>query len=82
MTFKYDPFGRRIYKSSSAGASIFAYDQDNLIEETNASGGVVARYTQSDSIDEPVATLRAGATSYYQAGKSGKSGTAWKSGTA
>jgi hypothetical protein len=26
VTFKYDPFGRRIYKSSSSGTSIFAYD--------------------------------------------------------
>jgi len=43
VSFKYDPFGRRIYKSSSAGTSIFAYDGDNLIEETNASGTVVAR---------------------------------------
>ena len=46
VTFKYDPFGRRISKSSSAGTSIFAYDGDNLIEETNSSGAVVARYSQ------------------------------------
>jgi hypothetical protein len=32
VTFKYDPFGRRIYKSSSSGTSIYAYDGDNLIE--------------------------------------------------
>jgi hypothetical protein len=44
-TFKYDPFGRRIYKSSSSSTSIFAYDGDNLIEETNSSGTVVARNT-------------------------------------
>jgi hypothetical protein len=43
-TFKYDPFGRRIYKSSSSGTSIYAYDGDNLVEETNASGEVVARW--------------------------------------
>ena len=28
FTFKYDPFGRRIYKSSSSGTSIYAYDGD------------------------------------------------------
>lgn len=44
VTFKYDPFGRRIYKSSSSGTSIYAYGGDNLVEETNASGGVVARW--------------------------------------
>jgi RHS repeat-associated protein len=68
ISFKYDPFGHRIYKSSSAGTSIYAYDGDDLIEETNATGGVVARYTQTtDKIDEPVAMLRSGATTYYQA---------------
>jgi RHS repeat-associated protein len=67
VTFKYDPFGRRIYKSSSSATSIFAYDGDNLIEETNASGAVVARYTQNLNIDEPLAQLRSATTSYYQA---------------
>jgi YD repeat-containing protein len=42
VTFKYDPFGRRIYKSvSSGGTSVFANDGDNMIEETNSSGTVV-----------------------------------------
>lgn len=66
VSFKYDPLGRRIYKSSSAGTSIFAYDGDNLIEETNSSGAVVARYAQTENIDEPLAMLRGGATSFYQ----------------
>jgi hypothetical protein len=51
VSFKYDPFGRRIYKSSSAGTSIFPYDDYNIVEETNASGTVVARYTQNLNID-------------------------------
>ena len=38
VSFKYDPFGRRIYKSSSVGTSIYAYDGDNLVEERNSSG--------------------------------------------
>jgi len=67
VTFKYDPFGRRIYKSSSGGTSIFAYDGQNLVEETSASGTTVARYTQGESIDEPLAMLRSSATSYYDA---------------
>lgn len=67
VSFKYDPFGRRIYKSSSSGTSIYAYDSDNLIEETNSSGTVVARYTQTESVDEPLAMLRSSTTSYYQA---------------
>jgi len=67
VTFKYDPFGRRIYKSSSSGTSIFAYDGDNLIEETNSSGAAVARYSQTQNIDEPLAMLRSSTTSYYHA---------------
>src|SRR6267143_3164667 len=67
VTFKYDPFGRRIYKSSSSGTSVYVYDLQNLIEETNSSGAVVARYTQAVKIDEPLAELRSGTTSFYQA---------------
>jgi RHS repeat-associated protein len=66
VTFKYDPFGRRIYKSSSSSASVFAYDGDNLVEETNVAGVVVARYSQTGNIDEPLAVLRSSTTSYYQ----------------
>jgi RHS repeat-associated protein len=66
VSFKYDPLGRRIYKSSSSGASVYAYDGDNQIEETNVSGTVIARYTQTpDTMDEPLAMARAGVTSFY-----------------
>jgi RHS repeat-associated protein len=67
VSFKYDPFGRRIYKSSSSAISIYAYDGDNLIEEANSSGVVVARYIQGQNVDEPLAVLRAGTTSFYHA---------------
>jgi RHS repeat-associated protein len=67
VSFKYDPFGRRIYKSSSSGTSVFAYDGDNLVEETNSGGAAVARYAQGLNIDEPLAMLRSGATTYYHA---------------
>ncbi|HEY6369149.1 MAG TPA: RHS repeat-associated core domain-containing protein, partial [Candidatus Sulfotelmatobacter sp.] len=67
VSFKYDPFGRRIYKSSSSATSIYAYDGDNLIEETNSSGAVVARYSGTvDRLDEPLAMQRSSVTSYYQ----------------
>ena len=65
VTFKYDPFGRRVYKSSSLGTSVFEYDGDNLIEETNSSGTVVARYSQTGNVDEPLAMLHSSGTSYY-----------------
>ena len=67
VTFKYDPFGRRIYKSSSSSTSIYTYDEDeNLVEEANSAGTPVARYAQGLGIDEPLAILRSSATSYYE----------------
>ena len=67
ISFKYEPFGRRIYKSSSSGTSIYAYDGDNLVEEANSSGAAVARYVRTRDVDEPLAMLRSAATSYYDA---------------
>jgi len=60
-TFKYDPFGRRIYKSSSSATSVYAYDGDNLIEEASSTGTAAARYAMGLYIDEPLAILQ-GAT--------------------
>jgi RHS repeat-associated protein len=67
VTFAYDPFSRRIKKVTSTTTSIFAYDGDNLVEETNSSGAAVARYEPTQNIDEPLAMLRSGATSYFHA---------------
>lgn len=36
------------------------------MEETNSSGGVIARYSQNLSVDEPLAMLRSSTTSYYE----------------
>jgi RHS repeat-associated protein len=66
VTFKYDPLGRRIEKVSPTFTSVFAYDSASLTEETNASGVVVARYAQGSGIDEPLAEVGSGATSYYE----------------
>ena len=67
VAFKYDPFGRRVYKSSPTFTGIFAYDGDNLIETTNGSGVEVAGYTQNQGVDDPLAELRSGGSSYYEA---------------
>ena len=67
VSFAYDPFGRRIKKVTSTTTSVFAYDGDNLVEETNASGAVLARYEDTQNIDEPLAMLRSSATSYFHA---------------
>jgi YD repeat-containing protein len=66
VSFQYDPFGRRIYKSSPSGTTIFVYDGYSVIEEVSADGSLIARYTQSLGIDEPLAMLRGSTMSYYQ----------------
>lgn len=67
VSFKYDPFGKRIYKQSPSATSIFAYDGPNLIQTVNSSGNVVARYVEGLEIDQPLATSRSGSTNYYEA---------------
>ena len=66
-SFRYDPFGRRIQKSSSSGTTNYLYDGSNSLEEVDATGNVLARYTGTQNTDEPLAMLRSGVTSYYQA---------------
>jgi RHS repeat-associated protein len=67
VTFKYDPFGRRIEKISPTTTSTFAYDGDSLVETVNGSGGVVARYTLGQNLDEPLAMERGSTMDYYEA---------------
>src|SRR6266849_4019084 len=74
VSFKYDPFGKRIQKSFTTGANPptttttnYLYDGDNGIEEVDPNGSVLVRYSQGLNIDEPLAMLRSGVTSYYQA---------------
>jgi RHS repeat-associated protein len=66
-TFKYDPWGKRIYKSSPNFTGIFVYDGLNLIETVNLSGAKISSYTQTQNIDEPVAELRGSTSDYYEA---------------
>jgi RHS repeat-associated protein len=72
-TFRYDPFGRRIQKiwpntaNSSTMVRNYLYDGANIVTELNASGAVVASYTQGAGIDEPLAMRRGGYISYYHA---------------
>lgn len=71
VNFKYDPFGRRIQKAFIQGTSTtttnYVYDGPNSIEEADANGVVLARYVHSAGIDAPLAELRSGTTSYYDA---------------
>jgi RHS repeat-associated protein len=69
VTFKYDPFGRRIQKSGPLGTTNYLYDGTNggnVIEEVDSTGNVLARYTHDLGIDKPFAELRSGTSSYYE----------------
>jgi len=66
VTFKYDPFGRRIEKTSPTTTSIFAYDGYNVAETVNGSGSEVASYTQTQDVDETLAMERSSAIDYYE----------------
>jgi RHS repeat-associated protein len=67
VTFKCDPLGRRIQKSSPLGTTNYLYDGLNLIEEVDSIGNVLTRYAQTEKIDEPLTALRSGGSSYYEA---------------
>jgi YD repeat-containing protein len=55
VSFQYDPFGRRTYKSSPAGSTTYVYDGDNIVEELTGSTGTLGeRYTYGPGIDEPL----------------------------
>jgi RHS repeat-associated protein len=73
VVFKYDPAGRRIQKvftqGSTSTTSNYVYDGKgpNLIAEVDANGNATTRYIYSKAVDEPLAQLRSGTTSYYEA---------------
>jgi len=67
VTFKYDPFGRRVQKAFTQGGTTtttnYLYDGENVLEELDSSGNVLARYTDEPRWDGPLSMLRAGTTS-------------------
>jgi RHS repeat-associated protein len=65
--FNYDPMGRRIRKVFGSVTTIYAYDGDDITEELDSGGNLVAHYTQGDGIDEPLALTGTGGTYYYHA---------------
>jgi RHS repeat-associated protein len=66
-TFRYDPFGRRIQKSGPLGTTNYLYDGQSLLQESDNSASILARYTATRNIDEPLAELHSSSTiSYYE----------------
>jgi RHS repeat-associated protein len=66
VSFKYDPFGRRIQKFSSSGTTNYIYDGANVIEQINSAGAILARFTDTQNVDEPLATTSSGVSNYYE----------------
>jgi RHS repeat-associated protein len=70
VTFKYDPFGRRIQKASMQGAinsiTNYLYDGADTVEELDSGGNLLARYMQGPRIDDPLAERRSGTNAFYE----------------
>ncbi|MGA9884872.1 MAG: RHS repeat-associated core domain-containing protein [Candidatus Acidiferrales bacterium] len=70
VTFKYDPFGRRIQKAFTQNGTTtttnYVYDGDNMAEMTDQNGNLVAKYVQGLAVDEPLAESTSGGTDYYE----------------
>jgi RHS repeat-associated protein len=81
-TFKYDSFGRRVQKNSPLGTTNYLYDGPNLVEGVDNSGTVLARYTQGPGVDQPLAQLGSGTTSYYEQDGQGSVSSLSNSGSA
>jgi RHS repeat-associated protein len=67
VTFRYDPFGRRIQKSGLAGITNYLYDGANVVADLNSTGAVLARYAQGAGVDEPLAATLGGTLAFYEA---------------
>ena len=67
VSFKYDPFGRRIQVSGPSGTTNYVYDGANAAAEVDNTGAAIAHYAQDLGIDEPLAMQRSGALSFYSA---------------
>jgi YD repeat-containing protein len=67
VTFKYDPFGRRVQKNGPAGTTNYLYDGANVVTDLNSTGAVVASYAQGSGIDEPLASLSVAGTAFFEA---------------
>ena len=69
LAFKYDGLGRRVQKAFTQGSTTtttnYLYDGSNSVEDIDQNGNVLARYTATQNIDEPLAELRSTTTSYY-----------------
>ena len=70
ITFKYDPFGRRIQKAFTQNSTTTTTNYlttETMRRGRDQNGNVLSRYAETQNIDEPLAEQRSGTTSYYEA---------------
>ncbi len=63
-TYAYDGLGRRISKTVDGSTTYFVYDGDQIIEERNSAGTLLASYLYGEGIDE-IITMKRGPTTYW-----------------
>jgi RHS repeat-associated protein len=66
VTFKYDPFGRRIQKISSVSTTTYASESFSPVEELDPSGNVLSRGSYGPWTDEILAETQGTGTAYYE----------------
>jgi RHS repeat-associated protein len=66
VTFKYDPFGKRIQKSGPAGTINYLYSRADALADIDSSGAFIARYLQSGGVDQPLASVTANGTLFFE----------------
>lgn len=64
ITYKYDPFGRRIEKNVVGVVTKFVYDGDQVIAEYDNTGTLLRKFIYGPGIDEPV-VMEDGTNKYY-----------------
>lgn len=65
VSFKYDPFGRRIQKSIPSAITNYLYDGLNALEELGGNGTLVVRYAATEKLDEQLSMQRSGILSVF-----------------
>jgi len=68
VTFKYDPFGRRIEKGSWLGTTTYLYDAQIFWKTTDQNGNEAGALCRHAQCDEPLSELVSGTTLYEQYG--------------
>lgn len=65
VTFAYDAFGRRAYKTNDAGKTVYLYDGDQVIAEYDDAGALLRKFVYGNRIDEPILMETSSGSRYF-----------------